>query len=66
MVFASISIPNFSMWRYTKDRLRLPHEMRMAVLPDRVVSIFVFFVTGFGSFGCVGVLVTIRFNFFAF
>jgi len=66
MVFASISIPNFSMWRHTKSAVRLAHQMGMAVLPDRNVSIFVFFVTAFGSFGSVGVLVTVPFNFIIF
>ena len=36
----------------------------MPVLPDCIVSFFVFYV--FGDFGSVGVLVTVWFNFFAF
>jgi hypothetical protein len=66
MVFASISIPNFSMWRQTKERTHLAHEIGMAVLPERNVSIFIFFVTAFGSFGRVGVLVTVPVNFIVF
>ena len=38
----------------------------MAVLPDCIVSFFVFFVTVFGGFWSVGIAVTVRFNFFAF
>jgi len=62
MVFASISIPNFNMWQ----RSRFTREMGMAVLPDRVVLIFVFFVSVFGGFRSVGVLVTVQYHFFGF
>jgi hypothetical protein len=38
----------------------------MAVLPDCIVSFFVFFVAVFGGFCSVGIVVTVQFNFFAF